>query len=101
MEYFSVKVLSDDGKRKQYDAWGTTSDQMNREGGGPTGSSTSDMGADAWGQSWKFHSQVDPEEFFRKIFGDGAFRESDFDNFAESRSGHAAAKEVSDSQIIR
>lgn len=53
------------------------------------------MGADAWGQSWNFHSQVDPEEFFRKIFNDGMFHESEFSDFTESRSGHGGTKEVS------
>ena len=45
-----------------------------------------------------FHSNVDPEELFRKIFGDAGFRTSgftgDFSDFAESNYGFAPASEV-------
>lgn len=89
----AYEVLSDDGKRKQYDAWGTTSDQFGAgAGAGPTGSSQYEQ--EGFSQHWTYNSQIDPEEFFRKIFGDRGFHESDFSDFAESRSGHAAAREV-------
>jgi len=45
-----------------------------------------------------FHSNVDPEELFRKIFGEEGFRMSgfsDFGEFAESNFGFAPASEVS------
>ena len=58
-------------------------------------------GAGGFGQQqWDFHSQVDPEELFRKIFGDfgqrgGGFG-GDFDqNFEESRYGFGASQEAS------
>ena len=59
-------------------------------------------GAAGFGQQqWDFHSQVDPEELFRKIFGDfgqrggGGFG-GDFDqNFEESRYGFGASQEAS------
>ena len=44
-----------------------------------------------------FHSTVDPEELFRKIFGDAGFRMGGFNNqadFADSNFGFAAASEV-------
>ena len=44
-----------------------------------------------------FQGTVDPEELFRKIFGDMGFQSSGFgglNDFAESQFGFAAAKEV-------
>ena len=42
-----------------------------------------------------FHSNVDPEELFRKIFGEAGFGGfGNFSNFAESQYGFAAASEV-------
>lgn len=97
MPFFQKKVLSDDGKRKQYDAWGTTSDQFGA-GGGPTGGTHHQD--EGFSQHWTYNSQIDPEEFFRKIFGDRGFHESDFSDFTESRSGHNAAREVSWYQCV-
>ena len=63
-------------------------------GGGQGGP---DVGPDfARHQSWNFQSSVDPEELFRKIFGQGfqnaggGFQE----DYAESRFGFGAAQEV-------
>ncbi|BES98890.1 tumorous imaginal discs [Nesidiocoris tenuis] len=86
----AYEVLSDDSKRKQYDQWGTTSEQMNREGAGG-GAGAGNMG----GFNWQYRASVDPQELFRKIFGDaaGGFS-SGFDDFAESRFGHGAAEEI-------
>jgi DnaJ family protein A protein 3 len=43
-----------------------------------------------------FHSNIDPEELFRKIFGNAGFQGgfSNFGDFAESNFGFAAATEV-------
>lgn len=94
-------MLSDDTKRKEYDTWGQTSEQMGRAGGGPS------PGRGGFGQqqqSWNFHSTIDPEELFRKIFGDAAFgggrspfgADPNFDNdYEESVYGYGAAQEVS------
>lgn len=46
-------------------------------------------------QNWNFQSNIDPEELFRKIFGQGGFQSPNFgDDFAESRFGFGAAQEV-------
>ncbi|XP_012137225.1 dnaJ homolog l(2)tid, mitochondrial isoform X2 [Megachile rotundata] len=85
----AYEVLSDDTKRKQYDTWGSTSEQMGMgQGGGH---------AKDFGQSWQFRSSVNPEDLFRKIFGDAGFQSSafgDFEDFAESKFGFGAAQEV-------
>lgn len=88
---FTCKVLSDDGKRKQFDTWGATSEQM---GGGQA---SPGAGPDfSRHQSWNFQSSVDPEELFRKIFGQGGFQGGNFgEDYAESRFGFGAAQEVS------
>ncbi|XP_054462963.1 dnaJ heat shock protein family (Hsp40) member A3a isoform X2 [Anoplopoma fimbria] len=53
----AYEVLSDEGKRKQYDTYGSTGFDAGQAGGGQR----------SWsGQS----SNVDPEELFRKIFGE-------------------------------
>ncbi|XP_043220889.1 protein tumorous imaginal discs, mitochondrial-like isoform X1 [Amphibalanus amphitrite] len=90
----AYEVLSDDTKKREYDAWGATREQMGNAGRGHPGA------GGFGGQQWDFHSQVDPEELFRKIFGDfgqrggGGFG-GDFDqNFEESRFGFGASQEV-------
>lgn len=84
-----MKVLSDEAKRKQYDQWGTTSEQMGMGGG--RGSQAHDMG----GFSWQYRATIDPQELFRKIFGDSPFSSKGFeDDFAESRFGYGASEEV-------
>lgn len=65
---------------------------MGRSGGGGPG-------AGGFQQSWNFHSSVDPEELFRKIFGDRGFAGNPFSNeedFADSAFGYGAAQEVGD-----
>lgn len=52
----TVQVLGDENKRKQYDSWGSAGDF----GTGPGGFEG-------------FSSNIDPEELFRKIFGDLGF----------------------------
>ena len=48
-----------------------------------------------------FHSSVDPEELFRKIFGDAGFRMSGFQDFAESTFGFSPATEVHLISVIK
>ncbi|KAH8041583.1 hypothetical protein HPB51_017028 [Rhipicephalus microplus] len=84
-ECHASQVLSDEGKRQQYDSWGSTSGFA---GGNSSGT----------GPQWSaegFHSTIDPEELFRKIFGDlgGRTGFSDFD-FSESQFGFGGAQEV-------
>ncbi|KAM7290897.1 protein tumorous imaginal discs, mitochondrial, partial [Ixodes scapularis] len=84
-------ILSDDSKRQQYDQWGTTSDFPGGAGAG-AGAGAGSQGT--WGPGG-FHSTIDPEELFRKIFGDLGSRTgfSDFD-FSESQFGFGGAQEV-------
>ncbi|XP_076171793.1 dnaJ homolog l(2)tid, mitochondrial isoform X2 [Ptiloglossa arizonensis] len=85
----AYEILSDDTKRKEYDTWGSTSEQMR-------------MGEDSghaknFGSNWQFRSSVNPEELFRKIFGDAGFQNNifnDFEDYAEAKFGFGAAQEV-------
>ncbi|KAL5288379.1 DNAJA3 family protein [Megaselia abdita] len=86
----AYEVLSDDTKRKEYDTYGQTSENMARNGGG----GFHRAGADAFSQNWQFRSTIDPEELFRKIFGDAQFRSNAYDDFSESQYGFGGAQEV-------
>ncbi|CAM1329660.1 DNAJA3 (predicted), partial [Pycnogonum litorale] len=78
----AYEVIGDDTKRKQYDQFGTTTDFGSASGPGATGYQD-------------FQSTIDPEELFRKIFGDAGFKSSFSDfNFAESSYGFGQAEEV-------
>ncbi|XP_013149130.1 PREDICTED: protein tumorous imaginal discs, mitochondrial-like isoform X2 [Papilio polytes] len=81
----AYEILSDENKRKQYDTYGTTSEQMGMGGPG---------GADGFTHQWQYKSTIDPEELFRKIFGDAGFKSESFSDFAESQFGFGAAQEV-------
>lgn len=81
------QILSDETKRKQYDTFGTTSDQMGGMGAGPSGN-------DGFTHQWQYKSTIDPEELFRKIFGDAGFKSDAFSDFAESQFGFGASQEV-------
>ncbi|KAF5284882.1 hypothetical protein FQA39_LY16932 [Lamprigera yunnana] len=83
----AYEILGDDTKRSQYDRWGSTADQMGNMGGN-RGS------AEGFNQQWSYQSTIDPEELFRKIFGDAGFGRSRFDDFAESSFGFGSAQEV-------
>ncbi|KAK7069384.1 DnaJ subfamily A member 3, mitochondrial, partial [Halocaridina rubra] len=84
----AYEVLSDDEKRRQYDTMGRTTEQMGRAGMGTHGS--------PFQGGWSYQTTIDPEELFRKIFGD--FRRGTFDmgeeDFAESAFGFGAAQEL-------
>jgi DnaJ family protein A protein 3 len=93
-------VLSDETKRKEYDMFGQTSEQMGRQGGGGGGpGGFAGYGPQGFSQHWQYRSTIDPEELFRKIFGDfkggmgggGGFEEADF---SESKFGFGGAQEV-------
>lgn len=75
----AYEVLSNDTKRKQYDQWGTATD----------------FGASG-GQNAGFHgfqSTIDPEELFKKIFGDFGLH-GGFQDFAESQFGFGSSQEI-------
>lgn len=57
-------------------------------GGGPGG-------ADGFTHQWQYKATIDPEELFRKIFGDAGFKSEAFSDFAESQFGFGASQEVS------
>ncbi|NWQ80766.1 DNJA3 protein, partial [Columbina picui] len=63
----AYEVLSDEVKRKQYDAYGTASFDPGAAGAG------------AGRQYWSTGPSIDPEELFRKIFGE--FSGSPFGDF--------------------
>lgn len=86
----AYEILGDDTKRKQYDQWGSTAEQMGM-GQAPPGA-----GAHGFNQAWSYQSTIDPEELFRKIFGSGSFGGggSQFEDFAESNFGFGEAQEV-------
>ncbi|NWI63066.1 DNJA3 protein, partial [Todus mexicanus] len=65
----AYEVLSDEVKRKQYDAYGTASFDAGAAG----------AGAGAGRQYWSSGPSIDPEELFRKIFGE--FSGSPFGDF--------------------
>lgn len=92
MVFLREQVLSDDSKRQQYDAFGSASDHMRTKG---PGAGTTEGGDTRYSGSWTYQSQVDPEEFFRKVFG-MRFNSADFEeDFAEPNAhGFGAAKEV-------
>lgn len=52
-------------------------------------------GADGFTHQWQYKSTIDPEELFRKIFGDAGFKSEAFSDFAESQFGYGASQEVS------
>ncbi|XP_063791048.1 dnaJ homolog subfamily A member 3, mitochondrial isoform X2 [Pseudophryne corroboree] len=64
----AYEVLSDEVKRKQYDAYGTADFAAGASGGGQ--------------QYWRGGPTVDPEELFRKIFGE--FSGSPFGDFSSA-----------------
>ncbi|NXB75537.1 DNJA3 protein, partial [Donacobius atricapilla] len=67
----AYEVLSDEVKRKQYDAYGTASFEAGAAGAG--------AGAGAGRQYWSSGPSIDPEELFKKIFGE--FSGSPFGDF--------------------
>ncbi|XP_077279364.1 dnaJ homolog l(2)tid, mitochondrial isoform X2 [Temnothorax americanus] len=87
----AYEVLSDDTKRKEYDTWGATSEQMGMGMGQGQG------GPKSYTQHWQYRSTINAEELFRKIFGDAGFQSgafSDFEDFTETKYGFGAAQEV-------
>ncbi|XP_002138555.2 protein tumorous imaginal discs, mitochondrial isoform X1 [Drosophila pseudoobscura] len=92
----AYEVLSDDQKRREYDTYGQTAENMSRQGGGfgGGGGGAGPFGPEGFSQSWQFRSTIDPEELFRKIFGEGNFRTNSFDDFADSKFGFGQAQEM-------
>ncbi|XP_032590070.1 protein tumorous imaginal discs, mitochondrial isoform X2 [Drosophila grimshawi] len=90
----AYEVLSDEQKRREYDTYGQTSENMHRQGGAGGGFGGGPFGPEGFSQNWQFRSTIDPEELFRKIFGEGNFRSNSFDDFADSKFGFGQAQEL-------
>lgn len=86
-------MLSDETKRREYDTYGQTSEEMGRQGGGGFRPGAG-FGPQGFSQNWQYRSTIDPEELFRKIFGDAGFKAGGFEDFSESQYGFGAAQEV-------
>lgn len=78
--------------------FGTTSDQSTGQSGGFR---SGGFGPQGFSQHWQYKSTIDPEELFRKIFGDfkggmggGTMGGMGFDDFSESKFGFGSAQEV-------
>ncbi|KAK4471812.1 hypothetical protein MN116_005206 [Schistosoma mekongi] len=80
----AYEVLGDENKRSQYDKFGSASTQNNFGGGHSHG--------------FEFHSNINPEELFRRIFRDSEFAFKEWSTgdkgFAESIFGSDATREV-------
>ncbi|XP_063988027.1 protein tumorous imaginal discs, mitochondrial-like isoform X1 [Diachasmimorpha longicaudata] len=90
----AYEVLSDDVKRKEYDTWGATSEQMGMRGNAGQGFPRGED--EAYSHNWNFRASVNPEELFRKIFGEDGFKAhfNDQDDYADSKYGFGSAQEV-------
>lgn len=92
----AYEILSDDTKRREYDQYGQTREQMGRSGGGP-GSAGAGGASGGFGNNWQYSSNIDPEELFRKIFGNAGFNDHSFDDFGGGGGqnyGFATSQEV-------
>lgn len=88
----AYECLSDDSKRKQYDQFGSAGQSA---GFDPDANNPFASGRTGF---QGFHSTIDPEELFKRVFGDLGFdmfkeRTSDF-GFQETEFGHSASQEV-------
>lgn len=84
----AYEVIGDETKRREYDTYGTASSYMGQEAAGRSAGGFRNAG-------FQYQNNVDPEELFRKIFGDfrSAFQQGDRD-FAESDFGFKASEEI-------
>ncbi|KAF7994854.1 hypothetical protein HCN44_004326 [Aphidius gifuensis] len=89
----AYEVLSDDTKKKEYDTWGATSEQMGMGGGGGGGGYNAGK-AEGYTHNWNFQTAVNPEELFRKIFGEHGFKTADYEDYADSKYGFGTAQEL-------
>ncbi|CAL8090870.1 unnamed protein product [Calicophoron daubneyi] len=85
----AYEILGDETKRRQYDAFGRSTSSAPGGGG---------FGGQQYG-GFEYHSQMNPEELFRRIFKDSEFAFKEWTSgdrgFAESIFGFNSTKEVS------
>lgn len=84
----AYEVLSDDSKRQQFDQFGSAGPASGFNGSAGGGGAAGYQG---------FHSTIDPEELFRKIFNDygfGNFSQNNNFDFAESNFGFGQSQEI-------
>lgn len=88
----AYECLSDETRRKEYDTFGASSAQ----GGGGFDAANNPFSGGRTGFQG-FHSTIDPEELFKKVFGDLGFDmfkdRSDF-SFQENDLGYQASQEI-------
>ncbi|OON19764.1 putative chaperone protein DnaJ [Opisthorchis viverrini] len=81
----AYEILGDENKRKQYNSFGAAS------------SGTGAQGRPQY-SGFEYHSQIDPEELFRRIFRDSEFAFKEWTtgdrNFAETIFGFSPTKEI-------
>lgn len=64
----AYEILSDDTKRQEFDTFGTTTEQMNRQGGGGGGAGPTGQGkGQGFNQHWQYQSTINPEELFKYV----------------------------------
>ena len=73
----AYEVLSDDGKRSEYDNFGSGASSGSQSGQDPFGGGFRQrqggfrrQGGNQGGVRWEYQSNVDPEELFKQIFGE-------------------------------
>ncbi|XP_021954140.1 protein tumorous imaginal discs, mitochondrial isoform X2 [Folsomia candida] len=91
----AYEVLSDDNRRKEYDEWGQTSQDIRRNEYYAKGNAEGDPNFGK--KTWHYNTNVDPEELFRRIFGEAMDEHNPFDQpleFARSFYGYGAAEEI-------
>lgn len=54
----AYEILSDETKRQEFDTYGKTTEQMQRDGSGAARSQ-------GFNQNWQYQSTIDPEELFK------------------------------------
>ncbi|KAA0187066.1 Lethal (2) tumorous imaginal disc, partial [Fasciolopsis buskii] len=81
----AYEILGDESKRKQYDSFG------------PSNARSSGFGNQQY-SGFEYHSQINPEEFFKRIFRDSEFAFKEWSTgdrgFAESIFGFSSTKEI-------
>lgn len=89
----AYEILSDEVKRREYDTFGQTTSATGQAQGqaSASGGYTSSPG---YTHQWQYSSSINPEDLFRKIFGDMNF-EQEYKDYEENKYGFGPSKDVS------